>query len=100
MVAQNQIGQHRRLSVPGTLDNRLTGLYRGPHAGLRLPVADEILWFRPTSSGSVYENYDKIFQDKLFYTSLFNTSYYAFLGVPAQLLVALCLAVLLNMKVR
>ncbi|MCY3905162.1 MAG: sugar ABC transporter permease, partial [Caldilineaceae bacterium] len=47
-----------------------------------------------------FENYDKIFQDDLFYTSLFNTSYYAFLGVPAQLLVALCLAVLLNMKVR
>ena len=47
-----------------------------------------------------FENYDKIFQDRLFYTSLFNTSYYAFLGVPAQLLVALCLAVLLNMKVR
>ena len=46
------------------------------------------------------QNYEKIFQDDLFFTSLFNTSYYAFLGVPAQLLVALCLAVLLNMKVR
>ena len=46
------------------------------------------------------QNYEKIFQDDLFFTSLYNTSYYAFLGVPAQLLVALCLAVLLNMKVR
>ena len=46
-----------------------------------------------------FENYDKIFQDDLFYTSLYNTAYYAFLGVPAQLLVALYLAVLLNMKV-
>lgn len=47
-----------------------------------------------------FENYQKIFQDDLFYTSLSNTAYYAFLGVPAQLLVALFLAVLLNMKVR
>lgn len=47
-----------------------------------------------------FENYQKIFQDDLFYTSLYNTAYYAFLGVPAQLLVALFLAVLLNMKVR
>jgi multiple sugar transport system permease protein len=47
-----------------------------------------------------FENYDKIFHDDLFYESLYNTVYYAFLGVPAQLLVALCLAVLLNMKVR
>jgi len=47
-----------------------------------------------------FQNYDKIFQDDLFYTALYNTSYYAFLGVPAQLIVALYLAVLLNMKVR
>ena len=47
-----------------------------------------------------FENYSKIFEDDLFYTALYNTTYYAFLGVPAQLLVALCLAVLLNMKVR
>lgn len=45
------------------------------------------------------ENYSKIFQDDLFYTSLFNTAYYAFLGVPAQMLVALLLAAMLNMKV-
>ena len=47
-----------------------------------------------------FQNYDKIFQDDLFYTALYNTSYYALLGVPAQLIVALYLAVLLNMKVR
>ena len=46
-----------------------------------------------------FENYVKIAQDDLFYTSLFNTAYYALLGVPAQLLVALILAVMLNMKV-
>ena len=46
-----------------------------------------------------FQNYEKIFNDDLFYTALYNTSYYAFLGVPAQLVVALCLAVLLNMKV-
>lgn len=47
-----------------------------------------------------FQNYEKIFQDNLFYESLYNTTYFALLGVPAQLLVALCLAVLLNMKVR
>jgi len=46
-----------------------------------------------------FENYKRIFSDDLFYTSLYNTAYYAFLGVPAQLLVALILASLLNMKV-
>jgi multiple sugar transport system permease protein len=45
------------------------------------------------------ENYAQILQDDLFYTSLFNTAYYAFLGVPAQMLVALLLAAMLNMKV-
>jgi multiple sugar transport system permease protein len=45
------------------------------------------------------ENYAQILQDDLFYTSLYNTAYYAFLGVPAQMLVALLLATMLNMKV-
>ncbi len=45
------------------------------------------------------ENYRKIFQDDLFYTSLYNTAYYAFLGVPAQMVVAPLLATMLNMKV-
>ena len=45
------------------------------------------------------ENYQKIFRDDLFYTSIYNTAYYAFLGVPAQMLVALVLAAMLNMKV-
>jgi multiple sugar transport system permease protein len=45
------------------------------------------------------ENYTKLFRDDLFYTSVYNTAYYAFLGVPAQLLVALVLAAILNTKV-
>ena len=45
------------------------------------------------------QNYAKLFRDDLFYTSVYNTAYYAFLGVPAQLLVALVLATILNAKV-
>jgi len=44
-------------------------------------------------------NYVKISKDALFYESLYNTAFYAFLGVPAQVVVALCLASLLNLKV-
>lgn len=45
------------------------------------------------------QNYAKMMRDDLFLTSLYNTAYYAFLGVPGQLLVALILAAILNMKV-
>lgn len=45
-------------------------------------------------------NFVRMSRDNLFYTSLGNTAYYTFIGVPAQTLVALLQAFLLNMKVR
>ena len=45
-------------------------------------------------------NFQALAQDQRFYLSLYNTAYYTFLGVPAQLAVALALALLLNTRVR
>jgi ABC-type sugar transport system permease subunit len=45
-------------------------------------------------------NFQVLAQDQRFYLSLYNTAYYTFLGVPAQLAVALVLALLLNTRVR
>jgi multiple sugar transport system permease protein len=46
------------------------------------------------------ENYRRLFADPLFYRSLGNTAFYAVLGVPLGLLLALGLALLLNAPVR
>jgi multiple sugar transport system permease protein len=45
-------------------------------------------------------NYTHLFQDPLFYTSLWNTVYYAVFAVPLGIVLALGLALLLNTKVR
>ena len=45
-------------------------------------------------------NYDRMIQDKLFYTALYNTAYYTFIGVPIQIFLALMLAMVLNQKLR
>jgi multiple sugar transport system permease protein len=43
-------------------------------------------------------NFETLAQDKRFYLSLYNTAYYTFLGVPAQLAVAMAMALLLNTR--
>lgn len=45
-------------------------------------------------------NFSKMFQDDLFYTSIWNTFYMALVGVPLQLVFALTCASILNFKVR
>ena len=45
------------------------------------------------------QNYATMIQDEVFYTALGNTAYYTFVAVPAQLGLALFLAILLNQKV-
>jgi multiple sugar transport system permease protein len=45
-------------------------------------------------------NFKNLFEDPRFYLSLYNTAYYTFLGVPAQLTVAMILALLVNQRVR
>ena len=45
-------------------------------------------------------NYERLLKDPLFYTSLYNTAYYAFLAVPLGIMMALALALLLNARVR
>ena len=45
-------------------------------------------------------NYSRLIGDKVFLNAVFNTLFYIALAVPAQLLVALGLALLLNLRVR
>lgn len=42
------------------------------------------------------ENFDKLFRDSLFWTSLWNTAFYTIFAVPLGMLVAFLLALLLN----
>jgi multiple sugar transport system permease protein len=46
------------------------------------------------------ENYRDLARDDIFWTSLWNTGYYALASLPLGMLVALALAILLNSKVR
>lgn len=46
-----------------------------------------------------WDNYLYLFQDSRFLTAVWNTVYYAILAVPAQIVVGLLLAVLVNRKV-
>jgi len=46
------------------------------------------------------DNYIRLFQDAIFYTALKNTLYFTVLVVPLQCGVALCLALLVNKKVK
>jgi len=45
-------------------------------------------------------NFETLADDRRFYISLYNTAYYTFLGVPAQLAVAMAMALILNTRVR
>jgi multiple sugar transport system permease protein len=46
------------------------------------------------------ENYQDLFKDELFWKSLGNSFYYAFLAIPIGTIVAISLALLLNQKVK
>ena len=46
------------------------------------------------------ENFAQLLTDESIRISIYNTSYYTFLGVPLQLALALALALLLNVKIR
>lgn len=43
-------------------------------------------------------HYKKLPQDDLFWTSLYNTAYYTFIAVPAHIIAALLVALLMNLK--
>jgi multiple sugar transport system permease protein len=45
-------------------------------------------------------NYQRLLNDPLFYTVLYNTAYISFLSVPLQLIIALVIALGLNEKIR
>ncbi len=47
-----------------------------------------------------FANYRNLFTDHLFWTSLFNTAYYAVFEIPLSAVLAIGLALLLNMKVK
>lgn len=46
------------------------------------------------------ENYNKMFQDDVFYQAVKVTFKYVFIAVPAKILFALCIALILNMKMK
>ena len=46
------------------------------------------------------DNYTRLFQDRLFWISLWNTVFYSLLGVPIYLAAALAMALVLNLEVR
>ncbi|MFB5190624.1 carbohydrate ABC transporter permease [Alicyclobacillus fastidiosus] len=46
------------------------------------------------------QNYSKLMHDPLFWHSLYNTLYYTVFSVPLSTIVALCIALLLNMNIR
>jgi multiple sugar transport system permease protein len=45
-------------------------------------------------------NYDRLIKDRLFLNTVYNTLFYTILAVPTQLVVALGLALLLNLRLR
>ncbi len=47
-----------------------------------------------------FDNYTRLFQDRLFWISIVNTLKFLLLHIPLQIAVALLLAVLLNQKIR
>jgi multiple sugar transport system permease protein len=47
-----------------------------------------------------FKNYQELFHDSLFWTSIYNTFYYVILAVPLGVVVAIVLALAMNQKVR
>jgi len=47
-----------------------------------------------------FGHFERMLEDPLVSTSLYNTAYYTFIGVPLQLLVAFILAIMLNQQIR
>ncbi|UVI31245.1 carbohydrate ABC transporter permease [Paenibacillus spongiae] len=46
------------------------------------------------------DNYKALFQDELFWISLYNTFYYVFLSVPLTMIIGLAIAMLLNADIK
>jgi multiple sugar transport system permease protein len=46
------------------------------------------------------DNFQRLLEDELFYTALYNTAYYTFLAVPLHLLIALVVALAVNLPLR
>src|SRR5215207_1856634 len=49
---------------------------------------------------SGFAQYERLFRDRQFYLSLYNTAYYVFIGVPLHLLLALLAAMAMNLNLR
>src|SRR4051812_17778715 len=47
-----------------------------------------------------FKNYNRLFHDKEFWGNLWNTFHYVILFVPLVLIIATCLALLLNQKIK
>ena len=56
-------------------------------------IGDPVAWIGP-------ENYQELFADRRFVTSLYNSLYMTLFGVPLQLAAGLGMALLLNQKIR
>ncbi|MDR3689364.1 MAG: sugar ABC transporter permease [Fimbriimonas sp.] len=67
-------------------------------ASLYYAFCDYSVLRRPIWTG--LDNFTTLFHDKVFWTSLYNTAYFAVFFLPASLVLSLALAMLLNAKVR
>lgn len=67
-------------------------------ASIALAFMDYPIMAAPTWVG--LGNYQKAFSDRLFWLSLYNTAYYTGIAVPSHVIVALTMALILNMNVR
>src|SRR3954470_22142134 len=67
-------------------------------AALLISFTDWSMLAPPEWAG--FDNYRRIYNDPVFYTSLANTAYISFLAVPLQLALALLIAMALNEKIK
>src|SRR5436190_11285610 len=67
-------------------------------AALYYSLCDYSVLLPPVFVG--FDNYVELFADRLFWKSLWNTTFYALGSVTLSVLVALTLAILLNSKVK
>lgn len=47
-----------------------------------------------------FDNYANLFKDRVFWISIYNTLYYTVIFVPLSIAFGVCLALLLNLKIR
>jgi len=111
MATHSQRGVVRAISSPGARRLRLGLLFVSPwiigYCAFYLYPFLATIYYSFTSFTGIgnpvftgLANYNGLLHDSMFHTAVFNTVYYTAIEVPFSTLVALGLALLLNMNVR